>query len=115
MSETMHDKIARLMRERGMSARALSMAAGLNVTAVSHILLAQTSARMASVEAIARALDVDVSYLVSDVSKLTAEEADLIRALRSMDREQKTLVRSMAMQLATASRQKPEAPGDPQD
>jgi transcriptional regulator with XRE-family HTH domain len=104
MSETMHDKITRLMRERGYTARALSLAAGLNPSAVWQILSSEGGARLGSLEAIARALGVDVGYLVSDMVDMSREEADLVRTLRGLSPEQRALVRGMAAQLQASQR-----------
>lgn len=110
MSEGMRQKVERLMQEQGWTARALSRAAGLNDTAIHDLLKRHRSVRMSSIEAIAAVLKVDIAYLLSDTADLTLDEAEFVRALRSVSPAQRALLRAMTEQFASAA--PPPGPSD---
>jgi transcriptional regulator with XRE-family HTH domain len=99
----MRSKVIKLMQEQGWTARALSRAAGLNDTAIRDLLTRHRSVRMASLEAIASALRVDVTYLLSDEATLSADEVEFAKALRRVSPAQRALLRAMAEQFAASA------------
>jgi transcriptional regulator with XRE-family HTH domain len=99
----MRQKVERLMKEQGWSARALSRAAGLNDTAVHDILKKNRSVRMSSIEGIAAVLKVDIAFLLSDTADLSADESEFVRVLRLATPAQKALLRAMAEQLVVSA------------
>lgn len=103
MSDGMRRKVEALMKEQGWNARSLSRAAGLNDTAIRDLLTRHRSVRMASIEAIARVLGVDVAYLLSDTADLTVDEAEFVKVLRAVSPSQKALLRAMAEQFAASA------------
>jgi transcriptional regulator with XRE-family HTH domain len=103
MSDDVKDRIRRLARERGLSLRALSLAAGLNETAVRDILRADTLPTLRTLMQLAAALEVDVATLVSDNVDLQADEAELMSVYRGLTPEQRQLLRAMGLQMIAAA------------
>jgi transcriptional regulator with XRE-family HTH domain len=104
MSETIQDRIARLMRERGHNMKSLSLAAGLGETAVRDIMMRTATIKWSTIEALARVLGVEPITLVSDKVNLSAEESELLSTLRTLPDEQRALLLSLGRQLAAAAR-----------
>ena len=98
----MHRRLRALMEERGFTARALSIAAGLGPSSVWDILENKRDARLSSLEALAEVFGVDVSYLVTEATDVSPDEAALLNAMRQMSDEQRRLLRQMAEQLSAA-------------
>jgi phage repressor protein C with HTH and peptisase S24 domain len=69
MSEILSQRLDRLMREAGYNPRSLSLAAGLGITAVRDIIDGRiASPRYATLEALARVLDIAVAHLTGSES-----------------------------------------------
>jgi transcriptional regulator with XRE-family HTH domain len=74
MTETLPDRLDRLMREAGYNPRSLSLRAGLGVTAVRDIIDGRiASPRYQTLEALARVLGVGVGLLANGVAEAPAD------------------------------------------
>jgi transcriptional regulator with XRE-family HTH domain len=105
MNETLSQRLERLMAARGISAKALSLKANVNETAVRDIMKRTGNPTLRTLQSLADALGVDVAVLVSDVADLSLEEAEFIRRLRELNSGQRTLVRGVADGLMTEQNQ----------
>lgn len=104
MSESLSERLERLMTERAISRKALSARAGLNETAVRDIMERNGNPTLKTLQKLATALGVDTSTLISDLTDLTEDEAELLRKFRALSATQKAIVAGVAENMVPESK-----------